>query len=88
MRRVVVRMLACVLWLASPAVRAEDEVIELQVGETRILSHPGVKRVAIGNGQVIGAIEAEGREVVVFARARVFRPCTSGRMAGAPRPMN
>ncbi|WP_373428988.1 type II and III secretion system protein family protein [Achromobacter sp. PD1] len=69
MRRVVVRMLACVLWLASPAVRAEDEAIELQVGETRILSHPGVKRVAIGNGQVIGAIEAEGREVVVFARA-------------------
>jgi pilus assembly protein CpaC len=62
-------MFACVLWLANPAARAEDEVIELQVGETRILSLPGVKRVAIGNGQVVGAIEAEGREVVVFARA-------------------
>jgi pilus assembly protein CpaC len=62
-------MFACVLWLANPAARAEDEVIELQVGETRILSHPGVKRVAIGNGQVVGAIEAVGREVVVFARA-------------------
>lgn len=69
MRRAVISMFACVLWLANPAARAEDEVIELQVGETRILSHPGVKRVAIGNGQVVGAIEAEGREVVVFARA-------------------
>lgn len=69
MRRAVISMFACVFWLANPAARAEDEVIELQVGETRILSHPGVKRVAIGNGQVVGAIEAEGREVVVFARA-------------------
>jgi pilus assembly protein CpaC len=58
MRRAVISMFACVLWLANPAARAEDEVIELQVGETRILSHPGVKRVAIGNGQVVGAIEA------------------------------
>ncbi|MDR7948947.1 type II and III secretion system protein family protein [Achromobacter aegrifaciens] len=69
MRSAVISMFACVFWLANPAARAEDEVIELQVGETRILSHPGVKRVAIGNGQVVGAIEAEGREVVVFARA-------------------
>lgn len=45
------------------------ETLELQVGETRVLSHPGVRRVAIGNGQVLGAIAAEGREVVVFARA-------------------
>ncbi|MDF8364164.1 type II and III secretion system protein family protein [Achromobacter anxifer] len=62
-------MLALAFCLVSPAAWPADDVIELQVGETRILSHPGVKRVAIGNGQVIGAIEAEGREVVVFARA-------------------
>lgn len=54
--------------LASVSAQAA-EAIELQVGETRILSHPGVRRVAIGNGQVLGAVAAEGREVVVFARA-------------------
>jgi len=43
--------------------------LELQVGETRVLPHPGVKRVAIGNGQVLSAVTAEGRDVVVFARA-------------------
>ncbi|WMD23014.1 pilus assembly protein N-terminal domain-containing protein [Achromobacter seleniivolatilans] len=48
---------------------AVPEALELQVGETRVLAHPGVKRVAIGNGQVLSAIEAEGREVVIFARA-------------------
>ncbi|WP_447918930.1 type II and III secretion system protein family protein [Achromobacter aegrifaciens] len=69
MRRAFVSLLALALCLASPAAWPADEMIELQVGETRVLSHPGVKRVAIGNGQVIGAIEAEGREVVVFARA-------------------
>lgn len=69
MRHGVLSMLALAFCLVSPAAWPADDVIELQVGETRILSHPGVKRVAIGNGQVIGAIEAEGREVVVFARA-------------------
>lgn len=74
MTRAVFSWFALALCLACPAAWPADvlrasEVIELQVGETRILSHPGVKRVAIGNGQVIGAIEAEGREVVVFARA-------------------
>ncbi|MGB3431949.1 type II and III secretion system protein family protein [Achromobacter sp.] len=69
MRRAVINMFAWALCLVSTAAWPEDQAIELQVGETRILSHPGVKRVAIGNGQVIGAIEAEGREVVVFARA-------------------
>ncbi len=74
MTRAAFSLFAWALCLACPAAWPADvlragEVIELQVGETRILSHPGVKRVAIGNGQVIGAVEAEGREVVVFARA-------------------
>ncbi|WP_333902927.1 type II and III secretion system protein family protein [Achromobacter insolitus] len=69
MRQVVVSLFALALGLVSEATWPADQVIELQVGETHVLSHPGVKRVAIGNSQVIGAIEAEGREVVVFARA-------------------
>jgi len=69
MRQVIVSLFALALGLVSEATWPADQVIELQVGETHVLSHPGVKRVAIGNSQVIGAIEAEGREVVVFARA-------------------
>lgn len=57
------------LGLASMPAWSATEVLELQVGETRILPHPGVRRVAIGNSQVLSAVEAEGREVVVFARA-------------------
>lgn len=57
------------LCLASMPAWSATEVLELQVGETRILPHPGVRRVAIGNSQVLSAVEAEGREVVVFARA-------------------
>ncbi len=98
MRRAACVLFALALCLACPAAWPADEVIELQVGETRILSHPGVKRVAVGNGQVIGAIEAEGREVVVFARAEGISSlhvwATGGRVkayelrvvpAGAPR---
>ncbi|AVG38474.1 pilus assembly protein N-terminal domain-containing protein [Achromobacter insolitus] len=69
MRQVIVSLFALALGLVSEATWPADQVIELQVGETHVLSHPGVKRVAIGNSQVIGALEAEGREVVVFARA-------------------
>lgn len=57
------------LCLASTPAWSATEALELQVGETRILPHPGVRRVAIGNSQVLSAVAAEGREVVVFARA-------------------
>jgi pilus assembly protein CpaC len=69
MIRIVAALAALALCLAGAPARAAAEALELQVGETRVLSHPGVRRVAIGNGQVLGAIAAEGREVVVFARA-------------------
>lgn len=62
-------LVAMTLWPAALPAKATLGVLEMQVGETRVLSHPGVRRVAIGNGQVLGAIAAEGREVVVFARA-------------------
>ena len=34
-----------------------------------MLSHPGVRRVAIGNGQVLRAADADGQEIVIFGRA-------------------
>ena len=69
MRCIVLILGAMCLSLWGPAAGAEMEVLELQVGETRVLPHPGVKRVAIGNGQVLSAVAAEGRDVVIFARA-------------------
>ncbi|KGE01523.1 secretion protein [Achromobacter sp. RTa] len=69
MIRVLAVLAGLALSLVCAAAQAAPEMLELQVGETRILSHPGVRRVAIGNGQVLGAVAAEGRDVVVFARA-------------------
>ena len=62
------------LWLAfaiafCTAATAGSAALELEVGQTRVLAHPGVQRVAVGNGQVLSAVVAEGRDVVVFARA-------------------
>lgn len=62
-------LLAIVLCLCSLPAWSNTQTLELQVGETRVLPHPGVRRVAIGNSQVASAVAAEGREVVVFARA-------------------
>lgn len=62
-------LLAILLCLCSLPAWSNTQTLELQVGETRVLPHPGVRRVAIGNSQVASAVAAEGREVVVFARA-------------------
>jgi len=69
MKRIVLIFGAMCLSLWGAAAWGQMEVLELQVGETRVLPHPGVKRVAIGNGQVLSAVAAEGRDVVIFARA-------------------
>jgi pilus assembly protein CpaC len=57
------------IWLAAwpGTVRALAE-IAMQVGETRVLTHAGVSRVAVGNGQVMNAVAVDGKDVVVFAR--------------------
>ncbi|WP_094854553.1 type II and III secretion system protein family protein [Bordetella genomosp. 10] len=64
--------------LAAPAVHAGDarppsaeapRVLDMLVGETRVLSHKGVNRVAVGDGRVLQALAADGRDVIVFARA-------------------
>lgn len=69
MRRILVILCALALSLLPQVARSAPEELELQVGETRVLPHPGVKRVAIGNGQVLSAMAAEGRDVIVFGRA-------------------
>ncbi|MCW3155689.1 pilus assembly protein N-terminal domain-containing protein [Achromobacter spanius] len=71
MRHIVFILGAITLFLTpvTASVAQEPQALELQVGETRVLPHPGVKRVAIGNGQVLSAVAAEGRDVVIFARA-------------------
>ncbi|MCG7327061.1 type II and III secretion system protein family protein [Achromobacter sp. ACRQX] len=61
--------LVFVLCLVCHPAWSDTQTLELQVGETRVLPHPGVRRVAIGNSQVVSALAAEGREIVVFARA-------------------
>jgi pilus assembly protein CpaC len=53
---------------AGPAYGAAPITLEMQAGETRVLAHPGVSRVAVGDGQVVNALTADGREVIVFAR--------------------
>ena len=48
---------------------ASDEPdIEMLVGESQIVDAPDLGRVAVGNGRVLSAAPAEGREVVLFAK--------------------
>jgi pilus assembly protein CpaC len=59
------------LCVAAPMSRGAvaGVVLDMQVGETRVLTHPGVSRVAVGNGEVLNAVAADAAEVIVFARA-------------------
>ncbi|MVW78829.1 type II and III secretion system protein family protein [Bordetella sp. 02P26C-1] len=55
--------LACVAkTVAAPA------NLTMEVGQTKVISHASVARVAVGNGQVVSAVSVDGREVVLFAR--------------------
>nr|WP_255592490.1 pilus assembly protein N-terminal domain-containing protein [Bordetella sp. BOR01] len=58
-----------VLLAATRQVAAADAAtLTLEVGQTHVLRHAGVTRVAVGNGQVVSAVSVDGREVVLFAR--------------------
>lgn len=46
----------------------DTELIELQVGETRVLSQAGVTRVAVADSKVINAVAIDGREIILFGR--------------------
>ncbi len=45
------------------------EALDMQVGESRVLTQPGVTRVAIGNSQVLSAMATDDHDVVVSALA-------------------
>ena len=52
---------------ALPAASDEPD-IEMLVGESQLVDAPDLGRVAVGNGRVLSAAPAEGREVVLFAK--------------------
>lgn len=43
-------------------------LLQMQVGEVRVLSAPDVARVAVGDGHVVNAVTTEEKEVIIFAR--------------------
>ena len=53
----------------SSSSSSSSTMLALQVGQTQVLRVPGVKRVVVGNGEVIQVVVLEGREVVIFARS-------------------
>lgn len=53
------------LW---PAMAADPPTYVLEVGQTKVVHHQSVTRVAVGNGQVVSAVSVEGKDVVLFAR--------------------
>lgn len=63
-----VQCLMILMSLSIEPVRADEPTIVLEVGQTKVMRHQSVSRVAVGNGQVISAVSVDGREVVVFAR--------------------
>ena len=47
---------------------AAPTLLDMQVGEVRVLAIPDVARVAVGDGHVINAVTTDEKEVIVFAR--------------------
>ncbi|CAM3704282.1 Secretion protein [Bordetella sputigena] len=69
LRHATLLCLLCSLLASSPASARAAAVLDMQVGETRVLAHPGVSRVAVGHGEILQAVPADTAEVIVFARA-------------------
>ena len=53
----------------APTAREATE-IALETGASRVLRHPGVTRIAVGNSLVVQATAVNGREVLVFGKTR------------------
>ena len=57
----------------TPIKKTDDQShipeIEMFVGESRVFPTPGVARIAIGNGHILGAASLDDKEVIVFANA-------------------
>jgi len=45
-----------------------EALLQLQVGEVRVLAVPNVARVAVGDGHVLNAVTTSEKEVILFAR--------------------
>ncbi|HEY9280380.1 MAG TPA: pilus assembly protein N-terminal domain-containing protein [Eoetvoesiella sp.] len=55
--------------VASPTAYTNQEtLLELQVGEVKVLAIPDVARVAVGDGHVLNAVTTDEKEVIIFAR--------------------
>lgn len=68
-RGVLVHILAAMLVLSIPNKGwAAPILLDMQVGEVRVLAIPDVARVAVGDGHVINAVTTDEKEVIVFAR--------------------
>ena len=52
-----------------PTAREATE-FTLETGASRVLRHPGVTRIAVGNSLVVQATAVNGREVLVFGKTR------------------
>lgn len=67
------RKLACfiipmITACAAAVAGAQPALHTMEVGQTKVIRHASVSRVAVGNGQVVSAVSVDGREVVLFAK--------------------
>jgi Flp pilus assembly secretin CpaC len=70
-RRFAATLLGLLCWGLAMSCRAAapaETLLEMQVGEVRVLAQPEVARVAVGDGQVLNAQAVDDKEVIVFAR--------------------
>lgn len=61
-------LLALMGAVTAAAIPAPLTSVSLEVGQTQVVRHQSVSRVAVGNGQVISAVSVDAREVVLFAK--------------------
>lgn len=53
--------------IAQSGAAESTQELEMFVGESRVLSMPGVARIAIGSAQVVTANALDGKDIIVFA---------------------
>lgn len=68
MLRLRLPLLLCMLACLGSGRALAETLLQMQVGEVRVLSATEVARVAVGDGHVINAVTTEEKEVIVFAR--------------------
>lgn len=66
-RRIFLSMTVLVI-ISSTRHAFPETLLQMQVGEVRVLSVPDVARVAVGDGHVVNAVTTDEKEVIIFAR--------------------